>query len=242
MKRPSAWKSVAAASAIVLLATACADGNDSSDSDDNDSDVEGLPAAEMRDWDVDCDWYLLDDFQDFLGFDEWWTGPMEADHGGGSNPAALTCEASFFWPEFETPHGRVIAADATFGYDVYPRDSPEEAEELYEHRVDHMQGNHPDSETISSGSVEGDWLASHYFLTETNVTDLYFIVLQGEDFVMDFRIDIPSDPTDGYEESDLVPGEWAGFEFDRDSASEFFFEEQMPNIYDQFMTLLEREG
>ena len=242
MKRPSAWKSVAAASAIALLATSCSDNNGSSDPDEDDSDVEGIPAAEMRNWDVDCDWYLLDDFQDFLGFDEWWTGPMEADHGGGSNPAALTCEASFFWPEFENPYGSTVQRDATFGYDVYPRDSPEEAEELYEHRVDHMQGFLPESEEVISGSVEGGWRQSYYYVNDDGQFDTYFIVLQGEDFVMDFSIDIPEDPTNQYDESDLVPGEWAGFEFDRDSAAEFFFEEQMPNIYDQFMTLLEREG
>lgn len=120
-----------------------------------------------------------------------------------------------------------------------PRNEDRDSEALFEGSVNARKTLYPESVVVDSGSVDGDWIQSHYFVAD-KINDVYFVALQDEDFVIELSLDIPADPTDHYDDDELVPGEWSGYEFDRESAAQFLFEEHAPQVHEQFQSLMEQ--
>lgn len=245
MKRISVWRTVAITSTLALLVSACNSDSNGSDNDENGNghDGEGIPAADMADWDVDCDWFFLDDLQDFLGYESYAGDEyIESPYGAGTSLNALTCTGMVEWPEYEAPDGRTQFEDATFYYHAYPADDSDMADEHYQERLEHDRNFNSQHELVADGELDGQWSQSIYEIYEEDHADAYFALIQDDDFTLEFHIRIPTPSLEIWDESDLVQGEWDGYDFDREGAIEFLVEEQMPKIHGQFLTLLERNG
>jgi hypothetical protein len=198
-------KGFAALGAAGLLLTACGD-NDlpvPGDGDNNGGeDIEVGSYSVMLEWEG-CE--ALDDIQpvqDFMGVTDLGTsGLVTSNIPGGLDGEAFNCGAMANLPAYHyegSTGSKDIPGDANIDVGVAPWDSPEEAADNFQSRVDQLKETLETGGTEflnpQEGEIEGDWDQSYYFAADKSTGyQLNAIGLKG-DLVQYVFIDYTTDP------------------------------------------------
>lgn len=171
-------KGFAAIGAAGLLLAGCG-GDELPAPGDGTNGGSGDGSSEVGSYSVMIDWdgcEALDDIQpvqEFMGVtDLGSTGELvSSDIPGGLDGKAFNCGASATLPAYDDD-GKELPGDASIDVGVAPWDSPEEAADDFQQRVDRLKESNEtgglEFSNPQEGGIEGDWDQSYYFAANTS--------------------------------------------------------------------------
>jgi hypothetical protein len=191
-------------------------GGDNSGSSEGGSSEVGSYSV-MIDWDGCEAFDDIQPIQDFMGITDLGTsGLVTAGIPGGLDGEAFNCGAMANLPGYKNDAGREFPGDANIDVGGAPWDSPEEATENFQGRVDQLKDSIESGgleyENVQEGELSGDWDESYFYTADTSVGYVVdFIARKGDlilyaflDYTEDPGIQIGEDPTYPFTNEELI--------------------------------------